>query len=109
MNQALNLSSTRFEPVSTPAPLSHPIANRRGCLTDPNRVVEAVLYAPHEDDPRAVVGANWIIRERDPDRGSLRESTALYASADQAYHAYWLGEVVFESWISPLFSTSVAA
>lgn len=107
MNQTLRASSIRFcEPASTPAPLPHPIANRRGCLSDPNRVVEAVRYAPHEDDPRAVLGDNWIIRERDPDRNILRESTALYASADGAYHAYWMGEVVFEAWVSPLYATS---
>lgn len=113
MNQAIR-TLARFEPVSPPgtssrgpAPLPHPIANRRGCPTDPNRAVEAVRYAPHEDDPRAVLGDNWIIREHDPDRNILRESTGLYSSAEGAYHAYWAGEVVFEAWVSPLFATSV--
>lgn len=109
MNQAVRTLTRFSEPVSTPDPLSHLIGNRKGCRTDPNRVVEAVLYLPQEDDPRAGLGDNWIIRERDPDRNILRESTDLYASAQQAYDAYWTGAVAFEAWISPLFATSVAA
>lgn len=110
MNQAIR-TLTRFAPVSTlgtlsrgPAPLTHPIATRKGF------VVEAVRYLPHEDDPRATLGANWIVRERDQANNVVRESTELYSSADQAYDAYWTtapAEFGWEAWVAPIWATFI--
>jgi hypothetical protein len=104
VNQAVR-TLHRFEPADLPAPLSHPIASGS------RKIVEAVRYLPHEDDPRAILGENWIIRERDEANNILRESTELYSSADGAYYAYWYGDepVAFEPWVSPLFATGEAA
>jgi hypothetical protein len=84
-------------------PLAHPIAIRNTC------VVEAVRYLPQEDDPRAILGENWIIRERDTAKNILRESTDLYSSGESALDAYWWNEVTWEAWVSPLFATGEAA
>jgi hypothetical protein len=88
-------------PISSPVPLA---TDGYGHTT-----VDAVKIIRDEDHPRAHIDDNgWLIRQHDAKRGILRESTNLYATADQAYDAYWGTQIEWESWVSPLHATPAA-
>jgi hypothetical protein len=103
--RAERINTAKSIPVKVPADISHPIATNGNGLD----TVTAVKIIPSDWDDRAILGDNWLIRQFDPARNIYRESTDLYASADQAYDAYWTGEVEWEAWVSELFVTAEAA
>jgi hypothetical protein len=109
VNQAVRTLS-RFEPVSTPAPLSHSIATPTNGHT-----IEAVRCFVGDDESdcvKAYYANRWLVVERDPLNNLIRESTGTYADVGAAFAAYWYASadepLEFEAWVAPIFATHVS-
>jgi hypothetical protein len=113
VNQAVRFPIRFHAPVELPSPAVPAVPIAKPLNGHTIETVRCSIADDESDFVKAYYATRWLVVERDPANGLIRESTGTYADERAAYYAYWHASadepLDFEPWVSLIFATHAAA